>query len=94
MRDRYTDEHPDIIKLKADIAHLQVRMQEQAEARIPPSDDVKSPVSVPDTPQVQELRAQIRQLDLSIREKTVEQAQIQKKIEQLQSRLELSPIVQ
>jgi capsular polysaccharide biosynthesis protein len=40
------------------------------------------------------LHAQIHQLDVSIHEKTVEQARIQQKIVQLQAKLELSPSVE
>jgi polysaccharide chain length determinant protein (PEP-CTERM system associated) len=94
LRARYTDEHPDVVKLKLDIAHLQQRMQNQ-----PATDTLKpAPVgadgAVIETPQIQQLHAQIHQLDVSIHEKTVEQARIQQKIVQLQAKLELSPSVE
>lgn len=95
LRTRYTDEYPDVIKLKADMAQLQKRIQ----AEVPTESAVASgkPVgdgTIVDTPQVQQLRAQIHQLDVSIREKTTEQARIQQKMGQLQSKLELTPAVQ
>jgi len=95
LRSRYTDEYPDVIRLKADIASLQRRMKaEGAAVNAPSVDKFDHAGSVPDSPQIQQLRAQIYQLDVTIREKSNEQARIQQKIEQLQSRLELTPEVE
>jgi len=95
LKTRYTDEHPDVIRLKADIADLQSRMRKETAVEGKPGGDKNdhtAPVS--DSLQIQQLRAQIHQLDVTIREKTNEEARIQQKMEQLQSKLELAPAVE
>jgi len=97
LRSRYTDEYPDIVKLKRDIADLQKRMnmengsQSSSLNNEQPATSATAPIY---NPQLEELRGEIHQLDVGIREKTTEQKQIQQKIQQLQSRLELTPGVE
>lgn len=95
LQARYTDEHPDVIKLKSDIAQLQKRIQDQNEAAAKNSAPVKSdkdPGGV-ETPQVQQLRAQLHQIDASIKERSAAQARIQQEISRIQARLQLSPTI-
>jgi polysaccharide chain length determinant protein (PEP-CTERM system associated) len=95
MQGRYTDEHPDVIKLKNDIAQVQKKIQDQQAAMangVSPSKTEKAGVTM-DSPQIQQLRAQLHQIDVTIRERTAEQAGVQQKINVLQARLQMSPSV-
>jgi polysaccharide chain length determinant protein (PEP-CTERM system associated) len=91
---RYTEDHPDIIKLKNDIAELQKKIA-AARAEKPEAHTAgeESPARR-ETPQIQQLRAQLHQLDQTIREKTRDQSRLQQQIGIYQSRLSLSPGVE
>jgi len=93
----YTDDHPDVIKTKADIAQLQKENEEQAvhkdkpedkAAQAKPSEAGVEPVSV------QQLRAVIREQDERIRQKSADQERIQHEINSYQGRLQISPAVE
>jgi polysaccharide chain length determinant protein (PEP-CTERM system associated) len=84
---KYTPEHPDVIKLKAQI--------EDVKRKIAAGPEPKSNVSAPrETPQIQQLRAKIKQDDLSIADLTKHQAQIQEQIRLLQTHVQASPMVE
>jgi polysaccharide chain length determinant protein (PEP-CTERM system associated) len=89
LESRYTPEHPDVVKLKTQIAEFKKRMNA---VKTP---DSSSP-SVPkvDSFQVQQLRAKLRQDELSISDLTKRQIQLQEQISQLQGRLQASPVVE
>jgi uncharacterized protein involved in exopolysaccharide biosynthesis len=46
-----------------------------------------------ESPQAQQLRAQLHQIDVTIRERTTEQARIQQSVSKVQARLQLSPAI-
>jgi polysaccharide chain length determinant protein (PEP-CTERM system associated) len=95
LQGRYTDEHPDVVKIKSDIAKIQKKMEDQ-QAAIASGAGIARPEKsgLPtDTPQIQQLRAQLHQIDVTIRERTVEQGRIQQNITRLQSRLQMSPTI-
>src|SRR5579872_2654063 len=54
-RARYTDKHPEVIKLQGEIADLQRKMQTPAAAA------TKASAPIPDSIQIQQLRAQVDQ---------------------------------
>ena len=89
LRARYTDRHPEVLKLQAEVADLQKRMQNP-----PPVSTAPAKPSGPEPLEVQQLRAQVHQADLAISEKRQEQAQLQQQIKTLQGRIQLSPMVQ
>jgi polysaccharide chain length determinant protein (PEP-CTERM system associated) len=91
LRARYTDKHPDVIKLEGEIADLQKKMQTPAV-----SSQAKAGTSdvAPDSIQVQQLRAQINQAETAITEKKKEQADLQQQIKAVQGRIQLTPMVQ
>lgn len=92
LRTRYTDDHPDVIKVNKEITHLQQRMDEQgAEARV--NKETEKPGSSVDTPQAQQLRAQLHQIDVNIRERMAEQLRLREQITRVQGKLELTPAV-
>jgi len=90
LRTRYTDDHPDVIKVKNEIARLQQRMDEQA-AEAHPENGPDLPAI--DSPQAQQLRAQLHQIDVNIRERMAEQLRLQQQISRVQAKLELTPAV-
>jgi polysaccharide chain length determinant protein (PEP-CTERM system associated) len=94
-RARYTDDHPDIIKLKNDIEEVKQKLDAP---HAPPAEktvaEENQPAKVRETPQTQQLRAQIHQLDQTIQGKTRDQARLQQQIGVYQSRLSLSPNVE
>ena len=86
---RYTPDHPDVIKAKTQIEQLKKRM----------SDTPKESVTVSRTPTtepvaVQQLRARLRQDDLSIADLMKRQSQIQGQIAVLQGKIQASPAVE
>jgi polysaccharide chain length determinant protein (PEP-CTERM system associated) len=92
LRTRYTDDHPDVAKIKNEIERLQQRMQEQTGGSQQASDENKLGLPA-DTPQAQQLRAQLHQIDVNIQERTGEQSRLQQEIKRVQAKLELTPAV-
>lgn len=95
LRSRYTDEHPDVIKTSNEIARLRQSIREEAESNATQAESapMKEGVIV-ETPQIQQLRAQLNQINLTIRDKAEDQARLQQEISKLQSRLQMSPAIQ
>lgn len=92
LQARYTENHPDVTHMKQTIADLERRIAE-AEANPPVETEGQSSRLI-EPPQIQQLRSQIRQLDLTIREKTREQERLQEQIKVYQARVQLSPMVE
>jgi len=99
LRLRYTDDYPDVIKAKNDVAKLQQRIAEGADTK-----DAKNTKNAPDASkaqkssaepaQITEWRTQIHTAEQMIAEKTREQEQIKKQIALYQSRVQGSPGVE
>ena len=94
LQAQYTDAHPDVRRLKKDIAHLQRKIEEESASHSsqPPAASERE-VVVAETPRVQKLRAQLYEINRTIQEKTVEQSRIQQEISKLQSKLQLTPAI-
>jgi polysaccharide chain length determinant protein (PEP-CTERM system associated) len=93
LQSRYTDDHPDVIKAKNDIAVLKQKMAESDLSRKnAPVEKVQKSLTEPT--QILQLRAQIHQYDQVIRERTQQQEEIQKQINLYQSRVQASPGVE
>ncbi|HYX67703.1 MAG TPA: Wzz/FepE/Etk N-terminal domain-containing protein [Terriglobales bacterium] len=91
---RYTENHPSVLRVKDAIARLQKKIREapaQEEALGSRPDPRASAV---ESPQVQQLRAQIEQENLATRQKEQEQARLQHEMSVLQGRIQLSPAVE
>jgi polysaccharide chain length determinant protein (PEP-CTERM system associated) len=93
LQSRYTDDYPDVIKAKNDIAALKKKIAENEEQKKQTVPD-KSPKSTVEPPQVSQLRAQIHNYDQVIVEKTREQDQIKQQIRIYQDRVQSSPIIE
>jgi polysaccharide chain length determinant protein (PEP-CTERM system associated) len=93
LQSKYTDSHPDVIKVKADIAALKKKIAEsdqQKAAAVP--DKSANPKGEPT--QILQLRAQIHQYDQTIKERTAQQEDIKKQIAIYQARVAASPGVE
>jgi polysaccharide chain length determinant protein (PEP-CTERM system associated) len=90
---RYTSDHPDVIKTKADIAQLQKQIEEQAAHKDKPAES-KPPDASVEPNSIQQLRAMIHEEDERVRQKTAAQERIQQEINSYQGRLQISPAVE
>lgn len=90
----YTNSHPDVVKLKNDIARLKKRIAESPKTDQNAAENKALQASLSEPPQIQGLRLQIHQLDTTIREKTREQEDTQKQIKLYRERVQLSPTVE
>jgi polysaccharide chain length determinant protein (PEP-CTERM system associated) len=92
LKSSYTDDYPDVIKAKNDIAVLQKKI---AESEGPDKASVtnKGP-KMSEPAQIIQLRAQIHNDDMMIAAKTKEQEQIRKQIGLYQARVQSSPAVE
>jgi polysaccharide chain length determinant protein (PEP-CTERM system associated) len=88
---KYTPEHPDVIKLKTQIADLQRRMAEAPEPKTPPA---VAQAALREPPSLQQLRTKIKQDDFNIADLTKRQSQIQEQIRVVQGRLQASPVIE
>jgi polysaccharide chain length determinant protein (PEP-CTERM system associated) len=93
LQSKYTNDHPDVIKAKSDIAALKQKMAEsdQQQKNAPPEKTIRAAA---EPAQIQQLRAQIHQYDQVIKERTVQQEDIQKQIKLYQTRVQSSPAVE
>ncbi len=90
---KYTDNHPDTIKLKADIETLKKKMADIDSQKKSASVDQASAVVI-EPAQIQQVRAQIHQYDQIIKDRSAEQEQIQQQIKIYQARVQSSPGVE
>jgi len=92
LQARYTPEHPDIIKLKNQIEEVKKQLT------APPKDNTAAnstlQASVKEPPEIQQLRAKLRQDEISITDLAHRQSEIQEQIRQLQGRVQASPVVE
>jgi polysaccharide chain length determinant protein (PEP-CTERM system associated) len=92
LEQRYTEDHPDVIKAKNDIAALKKKMGESETQKAPDTD--KSLKSAVEPQPIAQLRAQIHTFDQIIAERTREQDQIKQQIKVFQARVQSSPAIE
>jgi polysaccharide chain length determinant protein (PEP-CTERM system associated) len=104
----YTADHPDVVKLNHQIANLKqmIHDADAAQAKESTKDSAKEKVTATSTAtestvgsasepiSVQQLRLQLHQINQIIREKTAEQARLQRQVGMYSSRVQLSPVVE
>jgi len=88
---KYTPEHPDVIKLKAQIEDLKRRMADAPEVKTPAQ---SSRASLHEPPAIQQLRTRIKQDEFNIADLAKRQTKSQEQIRSLQSRLQASPVIE
>lgn len=92
MQTKYTSDHPDVVRLKASIADLRMKITDNAKETETASNESGPPLV--ETQGIEQLRAQVHQYDATIRQKTAEQRDLQRQIGVYQSRIQLSPNVE
>jgi len=92
LQARYTADHPDVMKAKADIAELQKQLDEVNSAKPDPSADNNAVLAEP--PEIQQLRIQIHQYQQELTQAGKEQKRLQDQIKLYQGRVALSPAVE
>jgi polysaccharide chain length determinant protein (PEP-CTERM system associated) len=93
LQSKYTNDHPDVIKLQNDIAATKQQI-DAAEQQKKVADPEKPPRTSIEPSQIQQLRAQIHMYEQVIKERTSQQEEIQKQIKLYQSRVQSSPAVE
>jgi polysaccharide chain length determinant protein (PEP-CTERM system associated) len=92
LQARYTPDHPDVVKTKADIAELQKKLNEvNAAAR---GGDPNAPASANEPSEIRQLRSHVRQYEDAISAGSREQKRLQDQIKTYQGRLALNPGVE
>jgi polysaccharide chain length determinant protein (PEP-CTERM system associated) len=94
LEGRYTSDHPDVIKLKADIAQLKKKIDETNRVAREESAPKPQVAATIEPPHIQQLRNQVRVLNQTINEKTRDQERVQAQIKVYQARVQLSPQVE
>ncbi len=93
LQARYTDDHPDVIKTKADIAEVEKKLKELNAAAASTSDSSEK-ASASEPPEIRQLRLQIHQYEGVIEQAALDQKRLQSQINVYQSRTALSPNVE
>jgi polysaccharide chain length determinant protein (PEP-CTERM system associated) len=91
LQSRYTPEHPDVIKTKSQIEQLKKRITEAPKSSQTTTSAAAGEI---EPAAIQQLRAKLKQDDLSVADLTKRQNQIQSQIGVISGRLQLSPAVE
>jgi polysaccharide chain length determinant protein (PEP-CTERM system associated) len=95
LQANYTDDHPDVIKTKADIAEVKKKLKEvNADAASAKATDSSDKTNVGEPPEISQLRMQIHQYQTMIEQATAAQKRLQSQIGIYQSRTAMSPGVE
>jgi polysaccharide chain length determinant protein (PEP-CTERM system associated) len=93
LQAKYTDDYPDVIKTKSDIALLQKKIADNAPQKAPADPD-KVRAGLVEPAQITQLRAQVHSYEQVIAEKTKEQETIKEQIKVYEDRVQSSPVVE
>jgi len=92
LQARYTDDHPDVIKTKADVAEVKKKLsQVNAAAAAATATDSTNQDNGPEPPEIRQLRLQVHQYQNVIEQATGDQKRLQGQISLYQSRSAMSP---
>jgi polysaccharide chain length determinant protein (PEP-CTERM system associated) len=94
LQARYTEDHPDVIKAKADIAEVKKKLAEINKASSDAPDTASDKASAMEPPEIRQLRLQIHQYGDLIGSATRDQKRYQQEIAVYQGRVSLSPAVE
>ncbi len=90
----YTEDYPDVVKLKNDIALVQKKLADASTQVHAQRNEQQARVATNEPPEIQQLRARLHQIDLTISQKAREQGELQRQIKMLQGRIQSSPAIQ
>jgi polysaccharide chain length determinant protein (PEP-CTERM system associated) len=94
LQARYTDDHPDVIKAKADIAEVKKELAAINDGSGTGSDSANDKASASEPPEIRQLRLQIHQYQDLLSQTTKDQKKLQQEIAVYQSRVASSPAVE
>ncbi len=93
LQARYTDDYPEVVKTKRDIAEIQKQMNAINSAPTPVN-PVSDKGNLQEPPEIRQLRMQIHQLQDQITQSTHDQQKLQDSIKVYQGRVALSPAIE
>jgi polysaccharide chain length determinant protein (PEP-CTERM system associated) len=97
LETKYTDDYPDVVKMKHTIADLEARITREQAQKSQSASAVttkKTPTPADEPAQITQLRAQIHSYDQVIAENTREQQKIKEQIAEYQGRVQSSPAIE
>ena len=94
LQGRYTDDHPDVIKAKADIAAVKKQLADLDSTSSKPTDAAGDKGSAAEPAEIRMLRLQIHQYEDMIAQATRDQKKLQEEIAVYQGRVASSPAVE
>jgi uncharacterized protein involved in exopolysaccharide biosynthesis len=94
LQARYTDDHPDVVKTKNDIAEIKKKLNELNSAAPQEGATTTAQASAEEPPEIRQLRLQIHQYDEAIAQATRSQKRLQGQINVLQGGIAISPTVE
>jgi len=94
LQARYTEDHPDVIKVKNDIAQLQKKIDQVRAERTANPEEKPQRTTLTQPVQIQQLRNQIHVFEQTIQEKLRDQDRLREQIKVYQARVQLSPVVE
>lgn len=94
LEGRYTEDHPDVIKTKADIAAVQKQLADINNASGKATDTANEKSSATEPPEIRQLRLQVHQYEDLIAQGTRDQKKLQQEIAVYQGRVASSPGVE
>lgn len=95
LKAKYTDDHPDVIKTKADISEVKKKLAEINKASADAPDDASNEkASAMEPAEIRQLRLQLHQYGDLIAAATRDQKRLQQEIALYQGRISLSPAVE
>lgn len=94
LQGRYTDDHPDVIKTKSDIAAIKKQLASLDDPSAKPSDGSIDKGSAAEPPEIRALRLQVHQYEDMIAQANRDQKKLQQEIAVYQGRVASSPSVE
>jgi polysaccharide chain length determinant protein (PEP-CTERM system associated) len=91
LQAQYTSDHPDVVEISRKINELQAQI---AASAADPSPAVAKAIARPDTPQLQELKAQLRSAQQALEDAKAEQSRIGQQVRTYEARMESTPQVE
>ncbi len=93
LQAKYTDDYPDVIKTKNDIALVRKKIAEEGSEKMT-ADPAKVRAGMVEPAQITQLRAQVHSYDQVIAEKSKEEESLKEQIKLYEDRIQSSPVVE
>jgi len=94
LQARYTDDYPDVVKMKNSLAQLNKRIEQARIAQESGTGGTTTAAAAFEPKEIQQLRLQVRHAEDMVKNKTAEQDRLQRQIATYQARIQVSPAVE